>query len=253
MKIFKYKDREAYFEAQIERSQEKGNYCKVYFSDVIRYRQLIEMDKKGAKKGGDRRPRSMRILCLGVRTGAELDLFRAVFRGPLFRFRLIHEFAQHRDTVPFGDRKIQLAKRLGIGSGSPGDGRVMGVEINPAARRQDIWIGSFDELPNEWENQFDVIYSNSIDHSQNPEQTVAEWKRVAAPGAYVILGFAENNSVSHHDPFGGFGYMDLQKLWDAPIVFLSDTYNQNGYKEICFRLTGRHDDDRAEIDRRGTP
>jgi len=239
MKLFKYKNREDYINTQIERSQEKSGYCKVYFSDVIRYRNLLALDRYGHGAHPQSRHRSNRILCLGVRSGAEVDLFRAAFFAPSFRLRVVQEYARRHDTSWYAAPKIKLAARLGIGSGTRRDGRVMGVEINPDAKREDVWIGSFDELPDEWNGQFNIIYSNSIDHAQDPERTIAEWKRVSAPVSYVILGFTENKPISDHDPFGGFDYKVLQELWKSPIVFLSDTYNRNGYREICFRL-GAH-------------
>jgi hypothetical protein len=188
-------------------------------------------------QGRDMPPaRNPRILCLGVRSGAEVDMFRAVFYGPLLRFSKVQEYARKADTSAIGEPKIRLARRLGVGGGSGHDGRVIGVEINPDAKRDDVWIGSFDDLPSDWESRFDLIYSNSIDHAQDPQRTIAEWKRVAAPGAYVILGFTEGTAVSSHDPFGDIDFKVMQELWQAPIVFLSSTMNQNGYKEICFRI-----------------
>lgn len=239
MKLFEYKTRDDYVKTQIERSRKKMGYCKVYFSDVIRFRQLIELDRYGHGAAGSGRPAIKNILCLGVRSGAEVDLFRAAFFGPLLRLKRVQNYARRRDTGAFSEPKIKMAHRLGLGSGSRRDGRVMGVEINPDAKRDDVWIGSFDELPEEWAGRFNLLYSNSLDHSQEPRKTFAEWRRVAAPGAYVILGFTEGNMVSDHDPFGGIDYTTLQELWDAPVVFFSDSYSQNGYREICFRLDPR--------------
>ena len=236
MKLFKYAKRSDYFDSQIARSQKKAEYCKVYFSDVIRYRKLIALDQSGPNSKRLPVKKIEKILCLGVRSGAEVDIFRTVFFGPLMRLMPVQSYASQRDNSRLGESKVKLAHRLGIGSGSRNDGRVIGVEINPEAKRDDIWIGSFDELPSAWTGHFDIVFSNSLDHSQFPEDVVAEWRRVAARGAYVILGFTPGNEVSVHDPLGGLDYKGMQELWKLPIVFLSDTFNKNGYKEICFRL-----------------
>ena len=70
---------------------------------------------------------------------------------------------------------------------------VFGVEINPRAKRQDTFIGSFDELPQNWE-KFEIIYSNSFDQSMKPEQTANEWKRVLKPGGYIVFSFSYNKT-----------------------------------------------------------
>jgi hypothetical protein len=231
MKVYQYESREHYLADQIKRSRGKSSYCKVFFSDVIRYRQLLGMDRV------EQETKVSPILCLGVRSGAEINLFRAVFFGPLFRFDLVRQRAIRTDTTNLGRRKIELATRFGAGAGNPSDGRVIGVELAPDVQRPDLWIGSFDEMPAEWSGRFRVIYSNSFDHSQDPERTVAEWKRVAAPGAYVILAFSETHKETYHDPVGGIGFAEMIDLWDAPIVFATETFNTVGYKEICFKLS----------------
>jgi len=237
MKLYEYKTRDEYIQNQIERSREKSEYCKVYFADVIRYKQLLLADLKANGASSSESALSP-ILCLGVRSGAEVDIFRAVFLGLLLRHKWFQTLAIGRDKNTIGAHKIKIARRLGIGSGNYGDGRAMGVELAPEAKRPDIWIGSYDQLPAEWNGRFKVIYSNSIDHSQDPEKTVAEWKRVAALGAYVILAFTPGQKVTSHDPFGGFGFEEMKNLWKAPVVFSNNTDNAVGYSEICFRLKG---------------
>jgi hypothetical protein len=236
VKLFAYKNRDEYLRAQIERSIEKREYCKVYFADVIRYRIMLGLGQNETEAQQRSTKTGFKILCLGVRSGAEIDLFRATFFGPLLRLKLIQNFASRQDDSRFGLPKTKLAKRLGFGSGSPSDGKVIGVELNPEIQREDIWTGSFDKLPLSWTGKFDLIYSNSIDHSQNPRETVAEWKRVASPGAYIVLAFTESKEISVHDPLAGLNYQTLVDLWQAPVVFYSDTFNRNGYSEICFRL-----------------
>ncbi|HEY4761684.1 MAG TPA: hypothetical protein VIH42_13980 [Thermoguttaceae bacterium] len=238
MKLYEYKTRDEYIQNQIERSREKSQYCKVFFGDVIRYKELLLADKK-TDAFNDRGNRGLNpILCLGVRSGAEVDIFRAVFLGPLLKTRWVQRLAVRLDRDTEGYKKIKLAHWLGIGSGGTRDGRVVGVELAPEAERADIWIGSYDELPAGWRGRFGLIYSNSIDHSQDPEKTVAEWKRVAAPGAYALLAFTPGKKVSSHDPFGGFGLDEMKTLWNEPVVFSNAADNFVGYSEICFRLKG---------------
>jgi hypothetical protein len=238
IKIHQYEDRQEYIDIQVQRSRDKFGLCKVFLRDILRYRELLSWDYyRGAGSQPLRstwRPR--RILCLGVRSGAENDLFRAGFFGPLLRIHALSNLAAQRDSTKYAGDKIRLAERFGIGAGSRADGRVVGVEINPDASRSDIRVGSFDELPAEWAGEFDLLFSNSFDHSMDPARTVAEWKRVAAPGAYVIVAFAMDQQQSDHDPTTGLTFTTLRELWGEQVVFASETYNRNGYHEICFRM-----------------
>jgi len=91
MQVYEYSDPEAYRETQIKRSQSKFGLCKVYMEDVVRYRQWLSLDLvRGATGPG---PKLQPILCLGVRSGAELDLFRTAFFGSLMRLPPVQQLA----------------------------------------------------------------------------------------------------------------------------------------------------------------
>lgn len=233
IELHEYDSREEYVDIQVERSQKKFKYCKVYFADIFRYRQLIIWDKirrnEKLKKNPD-------ILCLGVRYGAEVDMFRTVFHSQLASSSWVQKQIISRDITKMGQAKIDLAKRWGKFGGNKNKGKVWGVEINPEADREDILIGSFDELPMDWNNRFDILYSNSFDHSMNPEKVVAEWKRVAAPGAYIITAFPLVDNFTDTDPVSGLSFEVLEELWQSPIVFASQTFNHNNYYDICVRI-----------------
>lgn len=238
IKVHQYDSRQQYLDTQVERSRKKFGMCKVFLRDILRYRELLAWDflreQGGTQLRSTWKPR--RILCLGVRSGAENDLFRAGFFAPLLKNHAIAGLAAAQDNTKYAHDKLKLARQYSLGAGNYSDGRVMGVEINPDAKRPDIFIGSFDDLPVEWNGQFDLLFTNSFDHSMDPTKTVAEWKRVAAPGAYVIVGFAMDQEQSDHDPTTGLTLDGLSELWGAPVVFASETFNRNGYHEICFRL-----------------
>ena len=230
-----YTSRQEYLDSQVIRSQRKMEYCKVYFYDLFRYQQLIHDDlltKNKQVSSQDMQP----ILCLGVRSGAEVDMFRSVFFGPLLKQKFWRRSLFKQDTTTEAESKIALARRFGWGAGSAEDGRVKGVEVNPDAARPDVHIGSYDELPDNWAGKYRILYSNSFDHSMDPEKTAASWRKVAAPGAYVIIAFVHNAAPSETDPLGGLTLERMEELWQAPVVFSSQTLNRNGYHEICFRL-----------------
>jgi hypothetical protein len=235
VKLYKYRHREEYVDEQVVRSQKKFGYCKVFIDDIFRYRQVLQMDAARRGPGGGKAS-LYPVLALGVRSGAEVDLFRAGFFGPLLRLGFLQSMAARYDHSTDARRKMRLARILGFGAGPRRDGRVTGVEINPDCQREDVFVGSFDELPAGWAQKYRVIFSNSFDHAMDPEKTVAEWKRVAAPGAYAIIAFTPQKTPSKTDPLGGLSFNAVHQLWGAPIVFATETLNHTGYYEICFRL-----------------
>jgi SAM-dependent methyltransferase len=230
---FSYENRQEYVSAQIVRSRNKFGYCKVFFADVARYKQLIEMDILKAGKNG-RVIRS--ILCLGVRSGAENDIFRSVFYSPLMRSSWFRRFIAGRDRSKYAADKMNLARFAQGGFLRVQDLRVRGVELNPDVVRPDVHVASFDELPADWSGKFDLIFSNSFDHSQDPKRTIREWRRLAAPGAYLLIAFPPENTPTETDPLGDLSLQKMREYVDAPVVFATETLNLSGYHEICFQL-----------------
>lgn len=51
------------------------------------------------------------------------------------------------------------------------------------------YVMNFSKLPEEWENKFDFIYSNSIDHAPFPTETYTEWFRILKPKGILLVGF----------------------------------------------------------------
>lgn len=233
---FGYKNRQDYLSAQIARSRDKFGYCKVFYGDVLRYKQMLQADlTRQGRTLGDVRS----ILCLGVRSGVENDIFRSVFFGPLMRIPSFQRKVVKSDRTKYAFDKLRLARFAQFGTASLNDLRVRGVELNPDAVRPDVTIASFDELPQEWSGKFDLVFSNSFDHSQDPNRTIQEWKRVAAPGAYLLIAFPPGNTPTPTDPLGDLSLQKIDEFVETEVVFASETLNLSGYHEICFRLSGK--------------
>ena len=150
--------------------------------------------------------------------------------------KAIQDYVLRKDQNHLAQNKINIAmklKRWGMLLQLP---EVWGVEINPEAKREDIYIGSFDELPTEWEGKFSIVFSNSFDHSEDPVKVINEWKRVCQDGAYLILAFTPSKKVSKSDPLGGMDFQEIRKLVNETVVFYSETGGVAGYYEICFRI-----------------
>ncbi len=109
--------------------------------------------------------RLQRILCHGTRNGAEQSFF--------------------------------LAKLPGA--------EIIGTEISDTAAQFPMTIQwDFHEVKPEWVGTIDVVFSNSWDHSYNPEKLFPAWLSCVAPGGAMVLEWSERhakNEASAIDPF----------------------------------------------------
>jgi hypothetical protein len=230
MKVFPgSQSRPEYLATQITRSRSKFRYCKVSIRDVLRYREVVARDL--ARRGRGQGPGP--IACLGTRSGREVDLFRIGFFGgaPRRRAVALAEIRRHghRSLLP----PLEAWGRSDAGRLGPES--VVGVEVNPDAARRDVWIGSFDAMPADWERRFGVVFSNSFDQSQDPWRSAAEWRRITRPGGYLIVCFAPGAEPSAHDPVGQLTLEDLQALFGGELVDFRPRGSRRGYSEAIFR------------------
>lgn len=222
--------RQEYIEAQIARSDRKFGFSKVSVGDVAKYRSIVLRDMTVRGDPADVGP----ILCIGTRNGREVDLFRMQFFGTKWPRSL--SALLERQTHSF----VSWCSRLeSIGRSSVEDlssASAVGVEINPRAARPDIWIGSFDEMPRSWEGRFGLMFSNSFDHSQDPQRTAREWRRVARPGGYLIFCFAKDTPPTITDPVGDLCLRDVTDLFGAELVYFHDRGSRSRYSEAIVRI-----------------
>jgi len=224
MEIFGKKfNRKDYLSNQINRSEDKFEYCKVRYVDVLNWYHLI-------KKINNLKINN--ICCMGSRNGREIDLFRIIFNNYLIS--KITKLTEIRRDGWNNFLNLTLSyKRSNLMINHKGI-NVFGVEINPRAKRQDTFIGSFDELPQNWEKKFEIIYSNSFDQSMKPEETANEWKRILKPGGYIVFSFSYNKIPTESDPVGGIKLEDVKNLFGGEIVYY-DKYGSN-YSDIILKI-----------------
>ena len=83
---------------------------------------------------------------------------------------------------------------------------VLGTEISSTATRFPRTIQwDFHEVRPEWRNDVDFIYSNSYDHSYDPEKCFSAWASCLRPGGVMLLEHSQQNTdqaVTELDPFG---------------------------------------------------
>lgn len=209
MDIIKIKSKEEYIDTQIDRSRSKFSYCKVSVSDVMSFYRILQptLNDKGP------------ILCLGTRNGREIDLFRNIFFGNKFLNKIISILERKHNGYRSRWSIFESFFRSNLNKIGKHD--VFGVEINPDASRKDTWIGSFDEMPDEWSGKFSILFSNSFDQSRDPYKTTDEWKRVLQEGGLIILGFTEEAEPTESDPIGNLTYTDIIKLFGGELIYFN--------------------------------
>jgi len=224
MKIFEKKfARNEYITNQISRSDDKFEYCKVRYQDVLNWYNIIKKININNISN---------ICCMGSRNGREIDLFRIIFNQYLIS-KLTY-FTEIRKNGWNNLLNLTLNyKRSKIGKTTK-DVNVFGVEINPKATREDTYIGSFDELPNQWHDYFDIIYSNSFDQSMDPYKTANEWKKVIKKNGLLIFSFSHMKEPTESDPVGNLSYNDVIELFQGEVIYF-DKYGSN-YSDLIIRL-----------------
>lgn len=83
---------------------------------------------------------------------------------------------------------------------------VLGTEISETASQfPDTIQWDFHETKDEWQDRFDILYSNSWDHSYDPIKLFKAWSFCVAPGGIMALEHTsrhEPGAVNALDPFG---------------------------------------------------
>lgn len=158
--------------------------------------QIVRAESKWGRKGKDEqdfiknlietikrsRVNPNSICCMGCRSGTEVFIFKEMFP----------------------------------------DAEVYGVDITENIHTikthldVHIEIQDFNNLPAEWEDKFDLVFSNSIDHAYDPVKTFKEWTRVTKPGGHLLLEFSTTpeNNIEH-------SFADIHRFkpvdkWETP-------------------------------------
>jgi hypothetical protein len=214
MEILELTDRKKYLSIQISASDAKFRYCKFSYADAEKYLKIINDHKNFRNKNPEKLGP---ILSLGVRNGREVDLFR-IFAYSSKWFKRVIRFLERRkwgmrSRLPFleGFNRSDFSTIDDLSS--------IGVELNPLATRQDIWIGSFDEIPEDWYQKFEIVYTNAFDHSFDPLKTIEIWKKLLVPGGYMIFCFPQDQTPGEIDPIGDVSMEDVLNFFPGELIY----------------------------------
>ncbi len=92
---------------------------------------------------------------------------------------------------------------------------IIGTEISDTANQFPMTIEwDFHEVKPEWRGAADVIYSNSFDHSYDPDKLFTAWLACLRPGGVMVLEWSKAHATGTPtilDPFN-IGLEELRKL-----------------------------------------
>ena len=92
---------------------------------------------------------------------------------------------------------------------------IYGVDINKKVIDvgDNCFFKDFNNLPEEWSNKFELIYSNSLDHAYDVQATLKEWARVSSRFIVVVLSAGEITKADLHS----FDIATAHRLFDKEI------------------------------------
>ena len=84
--------------------------------------------------------------------------------------------------------------------------KVIGTDISETAKDfKDSFIHDFHEEKKDWINNFDFVYSNSLDQSYDPKKALKTWLNQIKKERFIIIEHSDQHGVvasSKMDPFG---------------------------------------------------
>lgn len=95
---------------------------------------------------------------------------------------------------------------------------VIGSEIGPSANYEGVSLTvqhDFNKPRSEWVGKFDIVYSNSFDHSIVPIECLNTWKEQLNSTGTIYIEYSQNQNhekrVSESDPLGA-SYKELEQM-----------------------------------------
>jgi len=83
---------------------------------------------------------------------------------------------------------------------------VLGTDISETATQfEGCLVHDFHIVKSDWINTFDLVYSNSIDHSYDPKLAITVWLEQLNPNGVLVIELGNGHSPLHSnwmDPFG---------------------------------------------------
>ena len=177
------------------------------------------------------------ILCLAVRNGREVDMFR------LFYFKIIFKIIRLFEIKRLGFKTIVFSFlenlfRSDVNNVSINSSSIVGVELNPKVQRKDVLICSFNDLPANFYNKFDIIYFNSLDHSDDVASTIENIHKAIKNNGFLILAWGDSGFSDELAPNSGLTLSDVLFYFpSSEVIFFGKNSSRWGYDEYILRIS----------------
>jgi SAM-dependent methyltransferase len=195
-----------HYKLNIQNSRKEVSKVSAY--DIEKYFNIIKY-----------RRNNINVICLASRTGREIDLFRLFFQNK-FLFFLIKIFEKKGygfNSFPFN---FLLKQNLtDISKDNNSRSIFMGIELNKERKRKDTLNISFDQIPDKYNNKFDICFFNSLDHSKSPIITAKNINKIVKKNGYIILTFPSDQKSHTLDPTSNLKEKDVKKLFGKNIIY----------------------------------
>lgn len=141
-----------------------SEYKKAQVDANIRKLKNVWVEKSTIDQIKNFKKDATQILCHGVRNGKELEFFQKYYPSS----------------------------------------QIIGTEISHTAKKfKNVVQWDFHNEKEEWKNKFDVVYSNSWDHSYDPTKSLSAWKNQLTNSGHIFLehGYeVKSNKSKASDP-----------------------------------------------------
>ncbi len=226
MKVIKVNSKD-HFNKNIQNSRKL--FSKVSCADIEKYKKIILNHFKFEDK--------KKVICLASRTGREIDLFRLCFENEVI-FRIVNFFEYRKNGFKNFFNFILKYKINDLKFFSDkNQSSFIGVELNKELKRKDTLNISFDEIPKKYNNKFDIVYFNSLDHSKNPYLTARNIEKICKKkNSFIIINFPKNQKSATLDPVSNVDIEDIKKLFKNFKLIYSNMYGSaHGYDEYILK------------------
>ena len=210
----------------------KMNNKDLYLFQYDNYDHYVKMQLEKTEKLKERKQKT---------TWLHKDLFNFVYNNIANFYKINDKTCIICHGVRFGFEVEFFRKKFPIKN-------VYATELCEGAflfNKENFSVMDFDKNIKEWHNKFDIVYSNSIDHSRNPIKTIDMWRKSLKINGIMYLTISWGNKVNTKDCFcliknsgeNRDNYIQKIKKIIAPInkielIYCSELYNR-AKKGIC--------------------
>jgi len=70
-------------------------------------------------------------------------------------------------------------------------------DISPLSKAD--YVMDFNDMSNDWNNKWDMLFSNSLDHSIDATEVFYKWIDITKPNGILVIGFDKNDALTEAD------------------------------------------------------